>query len=318
MIVRENENAFGGRFFYRNEIAGVDDAPVVNNVGEEVTPEVTPDVTAEQGTANPENPVKEEETFDWSKDPRFKDFWKEDANNMYRDLKGYDRKYTPLNSTLKKYELDGNDALSERLEDYKTLIDPESTNNVIVNELTDWMGDVELAPQVQEAFEKFRGVVTQRKASEMLGYPVGTEQLTPQMVKLMEDFDTLKGQVDQTEKAKLSEQQSQHLDSELDKISKVAQKYGLEDYNEEAFIEEAMKSNLSPDALYSHFMENSLEKIAARTSEDASLKTANALKKKKAGGVTQSGNDAPAQKSAVEGLQGEFNNALKGFTDKMK
>lgn len=267
-----------------------------------------------QGDTNGENAdlqKKKEEVFDWLKDKRAEKMWGKDPNNMYKALKNLEKVSTPTHMAMKKYGVEDSEGLEKILEAYKNLSNPEAPANVITKEIETWLSAEGLKDKVTEFFNQMRVEFKKQEATKLFGYQINNEQLTPQMIKLMEEHEQLKNTVSKYEQEQQAKAREQALDNSLNSIKEMAKEYGIEDYDENAFLQEVLDQKIPLAQLESYFLRNALSKVAEISKQRGENTVLNNLKKKKFSGVVPQGGTPSGEKDDVEA---EFNSILDKIT----
>jgi hypothetical protein len=249
-----------------------------------------------------------QEELDWLKDNRAEKMWKKDPNNMYKVLKNLEKISTPTHMALKKFGINDHKELEETLNKYAELASPENPQNIILSELENWLSNDATRTKVNEFFNEMRIAQKKQEASQLLGYNVDNEHLTPQMIRFMEEQSQVKQELAQLKAQKAKEEKEKALDTTLDSIQKMVKDYGIEEYDETKFLQEAVEQRIPLEQLESYFLKNAFTKIAQVSKAKGEKAVLNNLKKNKFSGIAPDGGKAVAAKS--NDTEAEFNDAL--------
>lgn len=283
----------------------------INQGSEENLEEETP---AEEVSENTQEKTKEriEEELNWLKDNRAEKMWKKDPNNMYKVLKNLEKISTPTHMALKKFNIDDHKQLEEALSKYSELTSPENPQNIILNELETWLNNEASREKVNEFFNEMRLNQKKQEASQLLGYNVDNEHLTPQMIKFMEEQNQVKQELATLKAQKQREEREKALDNTLGSINKMVKEYGIDGYDESKFLQEAVEQKIPLEQLESYFLKNSFTRLAQVSKAKGEKAVLNNLKKNKFSGIVSDGGKSTTQKS--EDPDAEFNALIDKIT----
>lgn len=236
---------------------------------------------------NQEQPTEEQ----WKLDKRFGGVWKA-PDDVYNSVKFLESKYDPLRQTLEKMGYSDPSQLEQVLGKY-----PEyEQQSQVLDKLNTLLQHETYGPKLQAALKEVQQGLEREK------YGAAIEDLPPHIQEQLRKVNELEEKYNQMQEEKELNANVQTIQTQMDDIQKICEKYGFE-IDATAFLKECQQGNVHPNQIKGYFFENNFENLVGTAQSQASMSALNKNSKLKNSAGSSSQRTVPQQEPTLDSIK---------------
>lgn len=268
---------------------------------DEQTSETTADNTQEQkpqtlsdvlNGGEEQKPATVQEEL-WKKTNNYeKGLWKT-PDDIYKSVQFYEKKYQPLEQTLKRMGFEEPSQLEQAFKDYQAKMPVYQENENLINQLNALLQNDVYGSKLRSVFDEIR------RAQETEKFGMAFDDLPPIIKERV-----LKGEQAFQQLEEMKQEQAYNnalgtIQDQMAQIEQIATENGIDDFDKKAFLEYCRDNNISPSNMKGEFLNAYYGKMLEIAKQNASLATSAQNKQNKVKALNSSTKQAGVQQSQI-------------------
>lgn len=217
----------------------------------------------------------------WKQSNQFKNgLWKT-ADDVYKSVQFYEKKFQPLEQSLKNMGFNEPAQLEQAFKEYQEKMPVYQENENLINTLNALLQNDVYGSKLRNVFDEIR------KAQETEKFGIAFDDL-PDVIKER----VTKGEQAFRELQELKEEKAYNdalstIQDQMAQIEQIVNDLGLE-FDKQAFLEYCRDNNITPNAMQGEFLKSHYTQMLEKAKQNASLATSAQKKQNKANALNSS------------------------------
>lgn len=262
----------------------------INNAVEGGQEETQPETPTEENTnKEPQTiqealntPSKQEQAEElWKQSNQFKNgLWKT-ADDVYKSVQFYEKKFQPLEQSLKNMGFDEPAQLEQAFKDYQEKLPVYQENENLINTLNALLQNEVYGSKLRNVFDEIR------RAQETEKFGIAFDDLPPVIKERVTKGEQAFQELQELKEEKAYNDALSTIQDQMAQIEQIVQNTGLE-FDKQAFLEYCRDNNIQPSAMQGEFLKSHYTQMLEKAKQTASMATTAQNKQNKANAINSS------------------------------
>ena len=225
----------------------------------------------------PEQPVEEL----WKQSNQFKNgLWKS-ADDVYKSVQFYEKKFQPLEQSLKNMGFNEPSQLEQAFKEYQEKMPVYQENENLINTLNALLQNEVYGSKLRNVFDEIR------RAQETEKFGMAFDDLPPVIKERVTKGEQAFQELQELKEEKAYNDALSTIQDQMAQIEQIVTENGLE-FDKQAFLEYCRDNNITPSAMQGEFLKTHYSQMLEKAKQNASLATSAQNKQNKANAINSS------------------------------
>ena len=224
----------------------------------------------------------------WKQSNQFKNgLWKT-ADDVYKSVQFYEKKFQPLEQSLKNMGFDEPSQLEQAFKEYQEKLPVYQENENLINTLNALLQNEAYGSKLRNVFDEIR------RAQETEKFGMAFDDLPPIIKDRVTKGEQAFQELEEMKQEKAYNDALSTIQEQMAQIEQIVNDNGL-DFDKQKFLEYCRDNNIAPSNMQGEFLKTHYSQMLEKAKQNASLATATQNKQNKAKAINSSTKQQGAQ-----------------------
>ena len=229
---------------------------------------------------NTQKPNEQAEEL-WKQSNQFKNgLWKT-ADDVYKSVQFYEKKFQPLEQSLKNMGFNEPSQLEQAFKEYQEKLPVYQENENVINQLNALLQNEVYGSKLRNVFDEIR------RAQETEKFGIAFDDLPPVIKERVTKGEQAFQELEEMKQEKAYNDALSTIQGQMTQIEQMVTDMGLE-FDKQAFLEYCRDNNIAPSNMQGEFLKLNYSEMIEKAKQNASLATSTQNKQNKQNAINSS------------------------------
>ena len=229
---------------------------------------------------NTQKPTEQAEEL-WKQSNQFKNgLWKT-ADDVYKSVQFYEKKFQPLEQSLKNMGFNEPSQLEQAFKEYQEKLPVYQENENLINQLNALLQNEVYGSKLRNVFDEIR------RAQETEKFGIAFDDLPPVIKERVTKGEQAFQELEEMKQEKAYNEALSTIQGQMTQIEQMVNDMGL-DFDKQAFLEYCRDNNILPNAMQGEFLKLHYSQMLEKAKQNASFATSTQNKQNRANAINSS------------------------------